>query len=205
MSTEIRVPALGESVSQATVAKWFKAVGEAIAVDEPLVELETDKVTVEVNATAAGVLSEITVDVGSDVAVGAVLGLIGDGVGAAAAPAKPAAAPAPVAPPAPTPAATPPAPSAGTPSAAAAATGLSPAVRKLVEDNALDASRIPASGKDGRLTKGDVLAYLETAKAAPTPAAPPSAGVIAFPLQHRPPRRRRRRRKASRRARNGFG
>ncbi len=184
MSTEIRVPALGESVSQATVAKWFKAVGEAIAVDEPLVELETDKVTVEVNATAAGVLSEITVDVGSDVAVGAILGLIGDGVGAAAAPAKPATAPAPVAPPAPTPAApaaTPPAPSAGTPSAAAAATGLSPAVRKLVEDNALDASRIPASGKDGRLTKGDVLAYMETAKAAPTPAAPSSAGVIAFP------------------------
>ena len=178
MSTEIRVPALGESVSQATVAKWFKAVGEAIAVDEPLVELETDKVTVEVNATAAGVLSEIAAEVGSDVEVGALLGLIGEGGAATAAPAaKPAAA-------APTPAPAPAAAAPTAPAAKAATSSLppSPAVRKLIEDNGLDASLIPASGKDGRLTKGDVLAYLETAKAAPAPAAPAApAGVVPFP------------------------
>jgi len=181
MSTEIRVPALGESVSQATISKWFKAVGDAIAVDEPLVELETDKVTVEVPAPAAGVLSEIAADVGSDVEVGAVLGVIGEGSATTAAPAtKPAeaAAPAPTPAPAPAPAAASPAPA-----ASAAALPPSPAVRKLIEDNGLDPAKILASGKDGRLTKGDVLAYLETAKAAPAPARPAaaSAGVVPFP------------------------
>ncbi len=93
MTTEIKVPALGESVTEATVAKWMKAVGEAVAVDEPLVELETDKVTVEVPSPVAGVLSEILVEEGSDVAVGAVLGMIGEAGSAAAAPApKPSAA-----------------------------------------------------------------------------------------------------------------
>src|SRR5512144_2287382 len=79
MTTEIRVPALGESVTEATVAKWMKAVGDPIAVDEPLVELETDKVTVEVPAPVAGTLAEITAEAGTDVAVGAVLGAIADG------------------------------------------------------------------------------------------------------------------------------
>src|SRR6185503_17004100 len=92
MSIEIKVPTLGESVTEATVAKWFKKVGDQVAMDEPLVELETDKVTVEVRAEAAGTLSEITAADGSDVSVGAVLGVIG-AAGAAAAPAKKADAP----------------------------------------------------------------------------------------------------------------
>ena len=103
MSSNIVVPALGESITEATVAKWMKQQGESIAADEALVELETDKVTLEVFAPAAGVLSEIRVAEGQTVEVGAVLGVIGDGAGAAkAAPAaKPAAAPAKAAPPAP--------------------------------------------------------------------------------------------------------
>src|ERR687898_132270 len=92
MATEIKVPALGESVSEATVAKWMKKVGEAVAKDEPLCELETDKVTLEVNAPAAGTLSEIRADEGANVEIGQVLGVISEGAAAAvSAPAKPAA------------------------------------------------------------------------------------------------------------------
>ena len=165
MTIDIVVPTLGESVTEATVAKWLKAVGEAVRVDEPLVELETDKVTVEVPSPVAGVLAEITASTGADVAVGAVLGRINEGATAIAA-AAPAVAAAPVAP----------APAAATaaaapPSAAALAMAtdatLAPAVRKLIEENRLDPSAIKASGKDGRLTKGDVLAYLENRQAAP--------------------------------------
>ncbi len=163
MTSEIVVPTLGESVTEATVAKWLKAVGDTVAVDEPLVELETDKVTLEINAASAGVLSEILVGEGVEVEVGAMLGRI-DGSGAAAAatpaPASPAEEPA---------AAATEAPAEGAP--------LSPAVRKLVDDNKLDPSRITGTGKDGRLTKGDVLAYLEAqvaAASAPAPAAKPT-------------------------------
>src|SRR5947208_1369789 len=97
MATEIRVPALGESVTEATVAKWLKKVGDSVAVDDPLVELETDKVTLEVNATAAGTITEIAAAEGANVGVGGVLGLIGDGAAktappAAARPATPASA-----------------------------------------------------------------------------------------------------------------
>jgi 2-oxoglutarate dehydrogenase E2 component (dihydrolipoamide succinyltransferase) len=196
MATEIKVPALGESVSEATVARWFKAVGDAVAVDEPLVELETDKVTVEVPAPAAGVLEEIAVEAGADVAVGALLGSINDGAAATqtAKPAEPAARPQPtVATPQPAP---PPAAAASTPAGRADASNvlpLSPSVRRLVEDNRLDPAAIPASGKEGRLTKGDVLAFLERGAKAPSPAAPatpatpptaPAAapgGVVPFP------------------------
>src|SRR6185369_2665613 len=96
MATEIKVPALGESVTEATVAKWFKKVGDAVAMDEALCELETDKVTVEVNSTAVGSLAEIRVPEGANVSVGGVLCVIGEGAGkpAAAPAAKPAAAPA---------------------------------------------------------------------------------------------------------------
>ncbi len=171
MTTEIKVPALGESVSEATVAKWMKAVGDSVAVDEPLVELETDKVTVEVPSPVAGVLAEIIAAEGSDVAVGAVLGSIGEAAGAPAGakPAAPVSAPTPAektAPPAPAPAAAPTPPAAGSSAAAL----LSPAVRKLVEENRLDPEKIQASGKDGRLTKGDVLAYLSTQGSGPAPA-----------------------------------
>ena len=167
MATEIKVPALGESVTEATVARWLKKIGEAVAVDEPLVELETDKVTLEVNASAAGVLSQIAADEGANVGVGAVLGYI-DGAGAqpVAAPAKPAPAAAP--PP------LPPAAPAEAPAAPVAADlGRSgPAAQKLVAESGVDASTIPATGKDGRLTKGDVLAAIETKPAAPAAPAP---------------------------------
>ncbi|TCS63599.1 2-oxoglutarate dehydrogenase E2 component [Varunaivibrio sulfuroxidans] len=188
MATEIKVPALGESVTEATVSKWLKNVGDAVGVDEPLVELETDKVTMEVNATTAGVLAAISAAEGTDVEVGAVLGAIDESASAADAPAPAKAAPAPEAAPAkaapapvaaaasaaPTPAAPTPAPA---PAPAAAAPGLSPAVRRLVEENGLDASVIPASGKDGRLVKGDVLTYLENRPSpAPAPAPAPASG-----------------------------
>src|SRR5262245_60019105 len=169
MAKEIRVPQLGESVTEATIGKWFKAQGDAVKADEPLVELETDKVTVEVPAPAWGVLSSIAAQPGQTVNVGALLGAIEEGAaGAAAAPkaeAKPAKAEEPrkVAEPQPAPAAT------------GEAKPLSPAVRKIVEENKLDPAAIAGTGKDGRLTKGDVLA--EVSKPAPPPAfqLPPAA------------------------------
>ncbi len=184
MATEIRVPALGESVTEATVAKWIRQAGEGVAADEPLVELETDKVTLEVNAPAAGTLAEITIAEGATVEVGALLGVIAEGaapaVTAAATPSAATATPAPAAEaaPAPPPAAAP---------AAAFDKPLSPAVRRLVEENNLDPARIAASGKDGRLVKADVLAAIAagTAKAsavsAPTPAPTPAASAPVAP------------------------
>ncbi|WP_119680065.1 2-oxoglutarate dehydrogenase complex dihydrolipoyllysine-residue succinyltransferase [Indioceanicola profundi] len=167
MATEIKVPTLGESVTEATVARWMKKVGEAVQADEPLLELETDKVTLEVNSPAAGTLAEITAEEGSNVGVDAVLGLISEG---AAAPApKPAApAPQPAAAPAPQPA---PAAAAPTPGA-----GVMPAARKMAADAGVDAGSIAGTGKDGRVTKGDVIQHLETPRraAAPVPAARPA-------------------------------
>ncbi|HZP76944.1 MAG TPA: 2-oxoglutarate dehydrogenase complex dihydrolipoyllysine-residue succinyltransferase [Pseudolabrys sp.] len=158
---EIRVPTLGESVTEATVGKWFKQPGEAVAVDEPLVELETDKVTLEVPAPAAGVLSDVAVKNGDTVAVGALLGQIKEGAGAAAAP-KPAAAPAPAAAKA---AAAPP------PVKPAADAPLAPSVRKLSAESGVDPGKVDGTGKDGRVTKGDMLAAIERAAAQPTPVA----------------------------------
>ena len=170
--TEIRVPTLGESVTEATIGRWFKKAGEAVAVDEPLVELETDKVTIEVPAPSAGVLGEISAKDGDTVAVGALLGLINDG----AAGAKPAAAPA-----KPTATAAPPPAAAAAPAPAAKAppadTPLAPSVRKLSAESGVDASTVPGSGKDGRVTKGDMLAAIEKAASAPTPVHQPAASV----------------------------
>jgi 2-oxoglutarate dehydrogenase E2 component (dihydrolipoamide succinyltransferase) len=168
--TEIRVPTLGESVTEATIGRWFKKAGEAVAVDEPLVELETDKVTIEVPAPSAGVLGEISAKDGDTVAVGALLGLINDGAGAkpAAASVKPTATAAP-----PPPAATP-APAAKAPPMDAP---LAPSVRKLSAESGIDASTVPGSGKDGRVTKGDMLAAIEKAASAPTPISQPAASV----------------------------
>jgi len=167
--TEIRVPTLGESVTEATIGRWFKKAGEAVAVDEPLVELETDKVTIEVPAPSAGVLGEISAKDGDTVAVGALLGMINDGAGAAkAAPALTTAKPAP--PPAAVPA----------PAAAKAAPSdapLAPSVRKLSIESGVDATTVPGSGKDGRVTKGDMLAAIEKAASAPTPVSQPAAAV----------------------------
>src|SRR5690348_7369763 len=158
MASEIKVPTLGESVTEATVARWLKKPGDSVAMDDPLVELETDKVTLEVNAPAAGVLAEIVAAEGANVAVGAVLGRIGDGAAkpAAAAKVQPAAAPSEAKKPTPVAAA---APAAAGNVAVLERSG--PAVRKLVEENQLDPAKIAASGKDGRLTKGDVLTYME--------------------------------------------
>ena len=156
---EIRVPTLGESVTEATIGRWFKKAGEAVAVDEPVVELETDKVTIEVPAPAAGVLAEIVVKDGETVAVGALLGQIAEGVGAApAAAAAKAAAPAPA-------------------KAAAADAPLAPSVRKIAAETGIAPDTVAGSGKDGRVTKGDMLAAIERAAAAPTPVAAPAAAV----------------------------
>ena len=180
MSTEIRVPTLGESVTEATVAQWFKKPGDAVSADEPLVELETDKVTVEVPAPAAGVLAEISAQEGDTVEVDALLGAIGEGSGdvkvtekapekkaekkeekkADPAPVKAEAAPA------------------KTEAVSSDAPPLSPAVRKMVEENDLDPSKIEGTGKDGRLVKADVQAALEAkseAPAAPAPSSTPRA------------------------------
>src|SRR5256885_13551602 len=131
MTTQIIVPSLGESVTEATIAKWFKAVGAAVAIAEPVLELETDKVSLEVNAAAAGHLAEIRADPGATVEVGAVLGIIAEGPGAAPAAAPPDAAP-------PTVARAPEKPRA-------------PSVRRLVEENKLTPAARPAAGQDGRL------------------------------------------------------
>jgi len=166
--TEIRVPTLGESVTEATIGRWFKKAGDAVAVDEPLVELETDKVTIEVPAPSAGVLGEITAKDGETVAVGALLGQISEGATGA----KPAAAPAKAA----APAAAAPAPAAP-PKIAPSDAPLAPSVRKLSAESGVDAATVPGSGKDGRVTKGDMLAAIEKAASAPTPVNQPAAAV----------------------------
>jgi 2-oxoglutarate dehydrogenase E2 component (dihydrolipoamide succinyltransferase) len=173
--TEIRVPTLGESVTEATIGRWFKKAGDPVAVDEPLVELETDKVTIEVPAPSAGTLGEITAKDGETVAVGALLGQINDGAAAAAA--RPSPAPAKAA----APAAPPPPPAAAAPAAAARAAPtdapLAPSVRKISAESGIDAATVPGSGKDGRVTKGDMLAAIEKAASAPTPINQPAAAV----------------------------
>ncbi|MEO3472393.1 2-oxoglutarate dehydrogenase complex dihydrolipoyllysine-residue succinyltransferase [Roseomonas sp. CAU 1739] len=162
--TDILVPTLGESVSTATVARWLKKAGEAVAADEPLVELETDKVTVEVNAPSAGVLEVIAAAEGAEVGPGAVLGSIAAGGAAAAAP-KPAAAPAPAIPHVETPRAV------SGPVAVPGTHAPLPAAAKMMAETGTGAGAIGAgTGKDGRITKGDVLDYL--ARPAPAVAAP---------------------------------
>ena len=166
MATEIRVPTLGESISEATVGKWFKKAGEPVRADEPLVELETDKVTLEVNAPGAGVLSEITAETGQTVAIGALLGQLSGGAAAAAAapapaaPAKAAAAPAPTT-------AMPPAPSAA----------------KIAAEDKIDLGSVAGSGKRGQVLKGDVLAAAAAAKApAPVVALAPAPAPMPAPV-----------------------
>src|SRR5437868_12706604 len=172
--TEIRVPTLGESVTEATIGRWFKKAGDAVAVDEPLVELETDKVTIEVPAPSAGTLGDIVAKDGETVAVGALLGQINDGAGGAAA--KPAAAPAKSAAP-PPPSSAAPAPAAAAPKASPADAPLAPSVRRISAESGVDAATVPGSGKDGRVTKGDMLAAIEKAASAPTPVNQPAAAV----------------------------
>ena len=144
MTTDIKVPTLGESVTEATVGQWFKNEGDAVTADEPVVELETDKVNLEVGAPAAGTLAEIRAEAGATVEVGAVLGVVLAGAAGATAPAAV------------------PLPASAAPASAPAAQGaahdqLSPAVRKLVADHGLDPALIPGSGKDGREQRGSPM------------------------------------------------
>jgi 2-oxoglutarate dehydrogenase E2 component (dihydrolipoamide succinyltransferase) len=166
MATEIRVPTLGESVTEATIGRWFKKPGEPVKADEPLVELETDKVTLEVNAPAAGVLGDIVAKDGETVGPGAVLGSIVEGNGAGAAPAKAAPTPAPAKAEAPPPAK--PAPAAKP----AAAKDSGPAVARIAKESGVDPAAVPGSGKDGRVTKGDMLAAIASGASAAPAAAP---------------------------------
>ena len=169
MATEIKVPTLGESITEATVAKWLKRPGEAVAADEPVAELETDKVTLEVPAPASGTLSEILAEEGANVPVGAVLGTIADGLaGTLTHPAAIAS---------------------GSPLARIAGEGSErseageglaalersgPAVRKLIEETGLDAAKVPATGPGGRISKADVLG----ARVPPVPAPPTPVPVV---------------------------
>ena len=166
MAIEITVPTLGESVADATVARWIKTTGDAVAADEPVVELETDKVTLEVPAPAAGTLGEILAAEGATVEVGASLAMLNEGAAPAA--------PAPEVPAKSAPATPAPSPAAPAAASAAADMPLSPAVRRLVEENNLNPAAIRGTGVDGRLTKADVLAHMKGAPAALAPAAAPA-------------------------------
>jgi 2-oxoglutarate dehydrogenase E2 component (dihydrolipoamide succinyltransferase) len=157
MASEIRVPTLGESVSEATIGKWFKKPGDAVKKDEPVLELETDKVSLEVNAPVDGVLAELAAKEGETVGVGALLGTITAGAGAAAAPQSA------------------PAPAAAAPAAKPAVAPQidnGPAVSRLAAESGVNPAAVAASGKDGRVTKGDMLAAIATGAA---PAAAPVA------------------------------
>ena len=167
MTIEVRVPQLPESVADATLVAWHKKPGDAVNRDENLVDLETDKVVLEVPAPASGVIKELKVQNGATVTSGQVLALLEEGAAAAS--------------PAPSAAAQPQAAAATGKAEAAASKGagsdkLAPSVRRLVEEHKLDAGAIPGSGRDGRITKGDVLAHVAP-KAAPAAAAAPAAGV----------------------------
>ena len=168
MATEIRVPTLGESVTEATVGKWFKKVGDTIAADEPLVELETDKVTVEVPSPADGAIESINVQAGATVQVGALLGAIAEGK-AGAAPAKPAA---------PAPKAEAPKPAAAAPKADAPAM---PSAKRISEESGIALSSVAGTGRDGRVTKGDMLGALAARASAPQA---PAAAAPAGPRSH---------------------
>lgn len=176
---EITVPSLGESVTEATVAKWLKQQGETVAIDEPLVELETDKVTLEVNAPSAGVLSQIIVSAGENVGVGALLGKI-EAAGASTATSAKAS-------PAPQPTAAAAAPSKNASiqlptQASSQEDQLSPTVRKMINDYNLDAHSIRGTGKDGRISKEDVLTYLSQQNGqAPSQARAPAPAPVRAP------------------------
>ncbi|WP_108787709.1 2-oxoglutarate dehydrogenase complex dihydrolipoyllysine-residue succinyltransferase [Erythrobacter sp. Alg231-14] len=173
MATEITVPVLGESVTEGSIGEWLKQPGDAVAADEPIVSLETDKVAVDVPSPIAGVMSEHRAEVGDTVEVGAVIAVIEEGASAGAAPVAKADTPAP-------------APAAAKAAVSDAAQTLSPAVRRAVLEHGVDPSTIKGTGKDGRLTKEDVLAAAKAkADPAPAPAATPAAPVAAAPAGSR--------------------
>jgi 2-oxoglutarate dehydrogenase E2 component (dihydrolipoamide succinyltransferase) len=182
MTAEIRVPTLGESVTEATVARWLKAPGEAVARDEPVVELETDKVTLEVPAPAAGIIGEIRAAEGSTVPIGAVLGIIAEGAAATATSPQP-----------PLAVSNAPSPAPGEGQRLLERAG--PAVRKLVAESGIDAASLTPTGPGGRVTKADVLAAQARP---PAPQMEPPAEPPAAPRETRVPMTRLRRRTAER-------
>ncbi len=180
MSIEVKVPQLPESVQDATLVSWHKKPGDAVNRDENLVDIETDKVVLEVPAPVSGMLKEIRVKDGTTVGAGQVIAILEEGAGAAPAP-QPKAAPAPA--PAPAPVAAAPAAAVSAP-AAGNDMPLSPSVRRLVEENKLDPSQIKGSARDGRLTKGDVLDYMANrGNAQPAAAAPAAAPAARAPAR----------------------
>jgi len=182
MSIEVKVPVLGESISEATIGEWLKKPGDAVAADEAIASLETDKVAVEVPAPSAGVMGQQMYAAGDTVQVGALLAMI-EAAGSAAAASPPATpAPAPAAAPAPAPAAAKADPAPAPSVSSGEPVSLSPAVRRLVLEHGLDPTGIRGTGKDGRLTKEDVLAAAESAKAAPAPAAAPAPVAASAPV-----------------------
>ncbi|WP_415639053.1 2-oxoglutarate dehydrogenase, E2 component, dihydrolipoamide succinyltransferase, partial [Prescottella defluvii] len=202
--TPVTMPELGESVTEGTVTRWLKAIGDEVAVDEPLLEVSTDKVDTEIPSPVAGILLEINAQEDDTVDIGGQLAVIGSGAPAAAAPAAPAPAPAPAAPAAPAPAPAAPAPAPAAPAAQAPAAPaaqapapaapaapapaapsgdapyVTPLVRKLAADNNVDLSKVTGTGVGGRIRKQDVLAAAEAAKA-PAAAAPAPAAAAAAP------------------------
>lgn len=172
MATDIRVPTLGESVTEATIGQWFKKVGDTVAADEPVVELETDKVTIEVPAPAAGVLETITANPGDTVNVGALIGAIA-AAGAAVAAAAPAAAAKPAEIPQPAAVAAEPAPKPANGNGAAGGMAPAPSAQKLMAEAGLTDADVSGSGRRGQILKEDVLA------AAAKPAAAPAAATVA--------------------------
>ncbi len=184
MATEIKVPTLGESVTTATVARWLKQAGQAVAADEPLVELETDKVTVEVNAPGAGTLGAIHAAEGAEVEVGGILAIL-EAAGSA-----PAASPPP--PPLPSSTAANPSPGVnpqpqplGPVARPATAHAPMPSAAKLMEEQKVEPAQLDGTGKDGRITKGDVLAFLERPATSPAPTAAPATTRAADPREER--------------------
>lgn len=177
MGIEVRVPALGESITEATLGQWLKKPGDAVAADEPVASLETDKVSVDVPSPVAGVFGEALVSEGDTVNVGAVIAMIGEGSASVSAPAQPGAQSEAAAEPAP--AATV-APQGELSDEQASQLRLSPAVRRAVLEAGIDPTSIKGSGKDGRLTKDDVVAAAEAKKSAPA-AAPVAAAAAPQP------------------------
>lgn len=166
MSTEVKVPTLGESVSEATIGQWLKQPGDPVALDEPIASLETDKVAIEVPSPVAGTMGAQLAKEGDTVLVGALIGVIEDGGAGVAAPVAAApAAPASAAPP------------------ASEATTLSPSVRRAVLEHGIDPATVRGTGKDGRITKEDVLAAASAKQAAPAPVTPPAASPAAAPAE----------------------
>jgi len=166
MTVEIKVPAMGESVTEATISKWFKKEGDAVKRDEPLLELETDKVTVEVPSPADGAIESISAKAGDTVTVGALLGAIAEGAAGAKAAAPQPAAPKAAEAPKPAPAAA--------PQASAAAAPAMPSAQRIAAESGLSTAAVAGTGRDGRVTKGDMLGALAARAAAPAVAAAPA-------------------------------